>query len=187
MPNPAQEVLTLKQFLQMPEVKPALEFIRGRMAQKVSPNLHHSVIDDGLLNAINRFARPKIGRSFVELRCSFGGESYVPDVSFFRKERIPKDERGRYAEKVLIPPDLSIEILSPGQTVANLSARITRCLAKGVRLGWLIQPRRSRVFVFRPGEPRLVLEIGDTLSGDDVIPGFTLPLAELFGWLQAEE
>ena len=56
-------------------------------------------------------------------------------------------------------------------------------MSHGVRLGWLIQPRRSRVFVFRPDRPVETLELGGVLQGEDVLPGFALPLSEMFGWL----
>src|SRR5438105_1990138 len=75
------EVLNLEQFLKLPEIKPALEFIDGRIVQKVSPTLPHSVLATDLPARINGHVRPrKLGRAFVELRCSFGGQSFVPDV-----------------------------------------------------------------------------------------------------------
>ncbi len=181
------EVLTLDDFLRLPEIKPALEFIDGRIIQKMSPNLPHSLIGTEFPARINASSRPRIGRAVVELRCSFGGESFVPDISFFRRGRLPRRKSGEYAERVLVPPDLTIEIISPGQTVAKLSARIARCLSKGVRMSWLVQPRHARVLVFRPGQPPEELRLGQHLSGDDVIPGFILPLDELFGWLTPED
>ena len=188
MSGAVHEVLTLEQFLTLPEIKPPLEFLQGRVEQKVSPTLPHSVLTRELTTRIDSWARPrKLGRGFPELRCSFGGESFVPDVCFFARGRLPKDRRGRYAEQVLLAPDLAVEILSPGQTVAKLSARLARCIGKGVRLAWLVQPRRSRAFVFRPGQPPRALELGDVLPGDDVLPGFSLPLEELFGWLVADD
>ncbi len=179
-----REVLTLEQFLRLPEIKPALEFIRGRVVQKVSPNLHHSLVQLRFPQRINDFAEPAgIGLALPELRVSFEGESYVPDISFFASGRLPIEAKGRFGESVSIPPDLSIEILSPGQTVAKLSARLGRLIRKGVRLGWLVQPRRDRVFVFRPDRPPEELGAGSVLSGEAVLPGFALPLDELFGWL----
>jgi Uma2 family endonuclease len=60
--------ITLEQFLQLPELKPALEFIGGRIIQKMPPKLPHSVIQGELLMALNAFARPrKLGRAYPEL------------------------------------------------------------------------------------------------------------------------
>ena len=106
-----------------------------------------------------------------------------PTSAFFARGRIPRDEHGRLVDDVFLPPDLAIEILSPGQTLKNLGAKLSRCVRHGVRLGWLIQPRRSRVFVFRPDRPVETLELGGVLHGEDVLPGFALPLSEMFGWL----
>ena len=86
-------------------------------------------------------------------------------------------------EDVTIPPDLVVEILSPGQTIRNMAARLRWYVRHGVRLGWLIQPRAQRVFVFSADRPVEILEREDALTGTDVIPDFALPLAELFGWL----
>ena len=179
-----REVLTLEQFLRLPEIKPALEFIKGRIEQKMSPNAQHGRIEAKLPARINDASEEaRLGAAFVEVRCSFGGESYVPDISYFVWDRLPLDEDRQVIEKVTLHPDWSIEILSPGQTVAKLTARLDRLVTKGVKLGWLIQPRKSRVFIVRPGQPVRIVELGEILDADPVLPGFALPVEELFGWL----
>jgi Uma2 family endonuclease len=110
----------------------------------------------------------------------------VPDLVFIRKGRIPKDARGKLEEDVFLAPDLMIEVISPGQTVKSMLARLNRSVAAGVRLGWLIQPRRSRAYVVIPGTTTTILESGSVLHGGDVLPGYSLPLAELFGWLDED-
>ncbi len=176
--------LSLKRFLRLPEAKPALEYLRGKVVQKVSPKTTHSVLQMQLGSYVLTYARPrKLGQPYTELRCTFGGESIVPDLCFFVRGRISRDEHGRLVDDVLLPPDLAIEILSPGQTLKDLGTKLSRCVSHGVRLGWLIQPRRSRAFVFRPDRPVETLDIGGVLQGEDVLPGFALPLSEMFGWL----
>jgi Uma2 family endonuclease len=176
--------LTLRQFLRLPEAKPALEYIKGRVIQKVSPKTTHSVLQSMLCTRFMEYARPrKLGMPYIELRCTFSGRSLVPDLSFFERGRIPKDSSGKKVDDIFLAPDLMIEIISPGQTIKALSARSSWCVRHGVRLCWVIQPTRSRVYVFRPEQPGTILEVGDSLSADDVVPGFALPVAELFGWL----
>jgi Uma2 family endonuclease len=178
------EGLTLEQFLRLPEAKPALEYTDGRVVQKVSPKTTHSVLQTMLGACLLEYARPrKFGTPYIELRCTFDGRSIVPDLSFFRRGRIPKDATGKRVDDVFLPPDVMIEIISPGQTVKALSARTTWCVGHGVRLAWVIQPARSRVYAFQPDRPRAVLKTGDRLTGHDVLPGFALPVKELFGWL----
>ncbi len=179
------EGLTLNQFLRLPEAKPALEYIDGKVVQKVSPKTTHSVLQGDLALKINTFAtgRRKLGRPYLELRCTFGNRSIVPDISFFARGRIPKGKDGKRVDDVFLAPDLAIEIISRGQTIKNLTARMTWCVQNGVRLAWLIQPTRSRVFVFQPDRATKILESGEALSGEDVLPGFALSLDEMFGWL----
>ncbi len=83
----------------------------------------------------------------------------------------------------MLAPDLAVEITSPGETVRELSARLSWSVRNGVRLAWLIQPRQRRVYVFRPDRPVEALEPGGELLGDDVIPNLRLPLDAMFGWL----
>lgn len=174
----------VEQFLRLPETKPALEFVGGRVVQKMSPKTTHSVLQSRLWLALyNHASREDLGEPFTELRCTFGGESLVPDVAYFVRSRIPIDAGGGYVDDVQAPPDLLIEILSPGQTVREMTKKLTRAVAKGVRLAWLIQPSRKRVFVARPGRPIEVLEGEVGLTGEEVLPGFDLPISTLFGWL----
>ncbi|HEV3163777.1 MAG TPA: Uma2 family endonuclease [Isosphaeraceae bacterium] len=178
------EVLAVNQFLRLPETKPALEFVGGRVVQKVSPKSRHSVIQTKLASRIEVFAVPRrLGQPYVELRCTFGGLSLVPDIAFIAQGRIPHDSTGKIVDDVMLAPDLAIEILSQGQTVKELTEKLKLSLKKGVRLGWLFQPTKEQVLVFRPGARPQSLGRGDTLSGEDVLPGFTLPVAAVYDWL----
>jgi Uma2 family endonuclease len=178
------EGLTLAQFLRLPEAKPALEYIDGKVVQKASPNRTHSVLHTMLSSRLLEHARPrKLGLPYIALRSTFDGRALVPDLSFFARGRIPKDAKGKRVDDIFLAPDLAIEIISPGQTVKNLSARLTWCVAHGVRLGWLIQSTRDRVLIFRPDQPVEAVERDGLLSGEAVLPGFALPLVEMFGWL----
>jgi Uma2 family endonuclease len=181
------EDLTLERFLRLPEAKPALEFIDGKVVQKVSPKRSHSVLQGTLLTVLLNHARARRpGLPYPELRCIFGGMALVPDLVFIRKGRIPKDSRGKLEEDLFLAPDLMIEVISPGQTVKAMLARLNRSVGAGVRLGWLIQPRRKRVFVVSPGMPTVILEPGSVLDGGDVLPEFSLPIDEIFGWLDED-
>jgi Uma2 family endonuclease len=105
--------LTLDEFLQQPETKPASEYTDGQIIQKPMPQGEHSAIQTELPPTINAVVKPqRIARAFTELRCTFGGRSIVPDVSVFVWERIPRKENGGVANKFNIAPDWVIEILS---------------------------------------------------------------------------
>ena len=96
--------LTLEQFLRLPEAKPALEYIDGKVVQKVSRDDTHSVLQSDLAAKIKEFASGQrgIGQPYIELRCTFGKNSIVPDISFFARGRIPKDKHGKRVDDVFL-------------------------------------------------------------------------------------
>ena len=183
----SSDLTSLEEFLLLPEFKPAFEYIGGRVIQKMSPMFPHSVIQTELCSRLNGFAHPrKLGRALTELRGVFGGASQVPDISFLIMEHVPKYTRGEEPTNSLIAPDISVEIFSPGQKMAELRAKIRHALKHGTKLGWLIHPTREFVEVHRPGRKVEVLRVGDMLLGEDVLPGFALPVDEMFGWLDQD-
>jgi Uma2 family endonuclease len=102
-----------------------------------------------------------------------------PDVSFVSTTRLPPD---RIPEQFIPgPPDLAVEILSPGDGWSETEEKVADYLAGGARLVWLVDPRERRVMVRYPDRPPRVLTDRDILDGEDVVPGFALDLAGLFG------
>jgi Uma2 family endonuclease len=181
----ATKVLTLEDFLELPEKKPALEFEDGRITQKVSPKGKHSALQYAVAEDFNRFARPlKLARAFPELRVSFAGVSRVPDLSLYRWERIPLDNRGEIADEFGEPPDLVVEIVSPKQTVNTLIRRCLWYVAHGVLIGLLVDSRDRSIILFRPDTLPLALRGDDQLPLDDVLPGIRLSVAGVFASLE---
>jgi len=117
--------LTLEEFLALPEEKPALEYLDGVVTQKVSPERGHSEFQYVIPERINAFAYPrKLAFAFPELRTTLGGASFVPDVAVYRWDRIPRTRTARGTIDVSTPPDIAIEIASPGQ---GCRALLDRC------------------------------------------------------------
>lgn len=179
------KTLTLAEFLQLPETKPASEYIDGHIIQKPMPKGKHSVIQGELVPAINGVVkRNRVARAFPELRCTFGGRSTVPDVAVFLWDRIPRDENGEVADTFLAPPDWTIEILSPDQSQTRVTKNILHCLQHGTKVGWLIDPREQTVFVYRPKQEPEVLDEPEQII---LVPSFAnelkLTIQELFAWL----
>ena len=180
-----QRRLTLKQFLRLPEEEPALEFEEGTVIQKVSPKGRHSRLQLAIAARFDRFAAPeKMAVTFTELRATFGGRSYVPDVSVYRWARVPVDEAGRVADDFFDPPDIAVEIVSPEQSV---NAQVRRCLwfvANGVGAAVLVDPADESVLLFRPGQPPQPLYGPVAIDLGDFLPGFQLGVQELFDSLK---
>ena len=121
--------ITLKDFLDLPETKPAKEYIKGEIIQKPMPKGKHSTIQTELSTAINITLKSnKVARAFSELRCTFSDRSIIPDISILRWNNIPRDNNGEIADSFYIAPDWVIEILSPEQSQTKVVKNILYCL-----------------------------------------------------------
>ncbi len=108
------------------------------------------------------------------------GAKRSPDASWLRRERwdaLPVKEREGFG---LICPDFVIELRSPTDRLKDLHEKMREYLANGARLGWLIDPVKKRVSVYRPDQPVEVLDDPAAVSGDPVLPGFVLLVRELW-------
>lgn len=180
-----QRRLTLEEFLRLPEERPALEFEEGEIIQKVSPKLRHSVLQLGTCDAINRaVAGERLALALPELRCTFAGRSYVPDVAVVRWERIPVDEQGEVLEDFFDPPDVAVEIISPEQSARSLTRKCAWYVDNGVAAALLVDPVDRSVVVFRPGQPPRTIRGDLRIDLDNLLPGFELTVAGLFATLK---
>jgi len=186
-PSPVHTPLTLEEFLELPEIDehPYLEYVDGRIEAKVSPQKKDSSIQGSLLRRLDDFAeKQERGESFPELRCTFSGRSIVPDVVFLLSEHIETDSEGEYIDETFRPPDLHIEIGSPHQPLKRNRDRLLFSTSNGCLLGWFIDPERRIVEVYRPGQAPERLPDDGVILAEPVLPGFRLPVRELFGWLK---
>ncbi|MFP4124525.1 Uma2 family endonuclease [Coleofasciculus sp.] len=164
MTTTLDQTITLAEFLNQPETKPASEFINGRIYQKPMRQGKHSRLQFQLCNKINHVAEEsQIVLAFPELRCTFGGRSIVPDVTVFQWQRIPIDANGEIENVFALSPDWTIEILSPDQNATKVIRNILHCLRHGTQLGWFIDPDERLILVFLPGEQPL------EMTGDDLL------------------
>jgi len=176
--------LSLEAFLQLPETKPASEFVNGEIVQKPMPQGEHSRLQHKFCAEIEKVCEAKkIAAAFPELRCTFGDRSIVPDVAVFRWDRISKTDSGRITNRFLLAPDWSIEILSPEQSTTKVLDNLLHCIAYETELGWLIDPDEENILVVS-GDRRIQLfKEGDRVP---VLEGIELELAveRIFSWLK---
>jgi Uma2 family endonuclease len=102
----------------------------------------------------------------------------APDVSFVQMERLPggKSPKGFFH----FPPDLAVEVFAPQETVADYSEKLAEYFNWGVRLVWLVDPDHQTVTVCHSPTDLTTLTVQDELSGEDVVPGFTCRVGDLF-------
>lgn len=183
MTQTVNQSFSLSEFLSLPETKPASEYIDGKIYQKPMSGGQHSLIQGELCGAINKVAEPqKTACAFLELQCTSGGYSIVPDIAVFRWSRIPVTETGRIENYFGIAPDWLIEVVSPGQSIGLLLKKSIHCSQQGTSLGWLIDIEEKIIFVMRE-EQRL-----NVFKGEDKLPvleGLDLELTvqEILSWL----
>lgn len=101
----------------------------------------------------------------------------APDVGFVCRERIPA---GRVRGFFPGPPDLAVEVLSPDDRAGEVLLKVRDWLDSGCRSVWIVDPRSRTICVHRSGRKIVMLGETDTLDGDDLLPGFTLPVAAIF-------
>jgi Uma2 family endonuclease len=177
--------LTLEAFLELPETKPASEYIDHQIIQKPMPQGKHSRLQKRLIYRVESILLAAgIGEAFPELRCSFGGRSVVPDVVVLQKSHIPYDANGEIANVVKIAPDWTIEILSPDQDYKKVAKNISHCLDHGCQMGWLIDPEEKTVVASpQDSRSRTFEDSGVLLPVPDWAVGLALTPGEIFDWL----
>ena len=103
-----------------------------------------------------------------------------PDASWIKRERwdsLTRQEKERFAP---ICPDFTVEVRSPTDKLTELYLKMFEYLENGTSLGWLIDPFKRKVYVYRPDQETVVLENPETVSGDPLLPGFKLNLTKLW-------
>jgi Uma2 family endonuclease len=104
------------------------------------------------------------------------GADRSPDAAWIRRERwevLTPEQRRKFPP---IAPDFVIELRSATDDLEMLRSKMREYLDAGVQLGWLINPQQQQVEIYRQGQDVEVLALGAELSGEDILPGFTLNL-----------
>lgn len=103
-----------------------------------------------------------------------------PDASWMRREKWDSVSQPQKESFTRICPDFIIELRSPSDALPSLLSKMEEYMANGASLGWMIDPSTRRVYVYRPNEEVVVLENPGTVSGEPLLPGFTLQTTELW-------
>jgi Uma2 family endonuclease len=107
------------------------------------------------------------------------GADRSPDISWVSKDRLEALNPDP-AKFLPLAPDFVVELRSQSDALKPLQTKMQEYVDNGVRLGWLIDPKNQRVEIYRLGQEMEVLESPVSLSGEDVLPGFSLDLSPLW-------
>ena len=100
------------------------------------------------------------------------GSRIRPDALWLAPEQVAALPPVAAGGAITVGPAFVAEIMSGTDTLPPLQRKMAQYIANGARLGWLIDPYRRRVYIYRPGAPVELLEDPETISGEDVLPGF---------------
>jgi Uma2 family endonuclease len=109
----------------------------------------------------------------------------MPDLSFISWDKLP-NRKVPLKPIWNLYPDLAIEIVSEGNTSAEIRRKLSEYFNAGVRLAWVIDPRKRTARVHKSARRSTLIREHQSLDGGDVLPGFIVPLADLFENLEAE-
>jgi Uma2 family endonuclease len=166
-----QKEMTPQEFLRYAQGHPdkRFDFVDGEMVE-VTPQPVHGRIQAAFTTGLTLYTDENpIGVVYTEVLHVLDGKKFIPDVCI----NIPTDENF-----ITVPPIIVVEIRSPDQSKKSQREKIMDYVKRGVKMGVLVIPGES-VEVHRAGQKPKILSYGDTLEGDDVLPGFTIAVDKL--------
>jgi len=160
------------------------EVVSGELVMSPKNNWYHGRICVRLVTSLANFASEHRLGAVLDSSTGYwmhNRNCRAPDISFVPKSRLaalgfkPKEKR-------FFPgaPDLAVEILSPNHTRAEIDERLRDFFSSGTQLAWIIDPESESVEICRSLTQRKLLGPGAFLEGEDVLPGFRYPIANLF-------
>ena len=176
------DLLTAEQFAELSEEGPyRLELKRGRLVREPPPGMPHGILVVELATYLNAFVKEhKLGKVMADTGTITERDPDTvrgPDISYMSRARLEAyPTKGFFG----IAPELCIEILSPSNRPGEITEKVSEYFAAGARLVWIVDQMRERVTVYRSSTDLRVLTKTEQLDGGDVLPGFQLPLAQLF-------
>ncbi len=157
------------------------ELIEGELVEMAPTSEEHGVVGSDLTFQIFYYVRKnKLGKGF-------GAETgfvidpirntvLAPDWAFIRTVRLPEKLSNKYSR---IVPDAVLEVRSPSERTSEVRRKMELCVEAGVRLAWEYNPKTKRMTVYRPDKEPREIGLDEVVSGEDVIPGFSMTLREM--------
>jgi|JI10StandDraft_1071094.scaffolds.fasta_scaffold536698_2 Uma2 family endonuclease len=175
----ARKLITAEEFFLMPESR-WCELVYGELVPMAPVGESHGFRAGRVYLALELFCeRTSAGRVLIETgyRLSLDPDLVrAPDVSFIRRDRIQGPPADGYREG---PPDLAVEVLSPGDTATEINEKINEYLDFGTTEVWIVDPRQKQVQVHRKGGA-VTLRGDDVLEGQGPLAGFSVPVSRFF-------
>lgn len=177
----ANKIWTDKELLALPKDGYDHEIINGEHYMSPSGANHSAVIGE-IIMALGAFVPGKrLGKVLDgQAGCRMtSGDLFSPDVSFVSTKRWQQHKR-KGDTFFQGSPDLVVEVLSPGDTIGAVEEKLRQYFENGSRLAWVVNPMTKTALVYHGPSADKLLTLKDGLDGEAVIPGFLLPLEQVF-------
>ncbi len=173
--------MTGEELFRRPDLNPC-ELVNGRVVPTMPTGPGHGAIEAKLTTRLTIWAEAA-GRGEVEV-----GEVGIfirrdpdtvraADILFISHERLARRESSGYLD---VAPELVVEILSPDDRWSEVMEKISDYFEAGVVRVWVLDPKPRRVFVYRSPAEVMQLEAAQVLTDEEILPGFSVTVAELF-------
>ena len=173
--SPGKTVMTLEEFLESD--LEGYEYVNGELIPLAPTSVEHGYISVNLSSLLHLYVREnQLGRVLSETGFRIGDRVLIPDVAIILTDRLPDD----LTKASPVPPDLAVEVISPSDRTQNVEEKAFAYLEAGTQLVWALSPTSKSVTVYRSETDITILTRNDTLSGEDVVEGFTCQVAKLF-------
>ena len=168
--------MTLEEFLAY-DVE-GYEYVNGELVPMSPPSREHGEISINIIRYLDAHVyQNKLGRLYTaETTFQVGERTVKPDVAFVLTDRLTGDKTKGFS----IPPDLAVEVVSPSDVQSRVAEKALAYLKAGTPLVWVLEPVTKTVTVYRSETDIETLTRDDTLTGEDVVPGFSCPVVHLF-------
>jgi len=181
-PPQTDKLVTGEELLAMGDIGPS-ELIGGKIVMMSPTGFEHGDYELNIAEAIKAFVRQrrsgKVVTGEVGIYVRRNPDTVrAADVAFISKERLAQRNQKRgYLD---VAPELVVEILSPDDAWSEVTQKLRDYFSVGVKLVWVADPASRTVYAYRSTTDVREFAEADTLPGDDVLPGFSVPVASLF-------
>ena len=176
------DLITAEELFKISDDSYRYELDKGRLRKMSPTGLEHGVITSRLGARLELF----VEQQNLGIVCAAETGFYLEkepdtvkaaDISFYTWEKIPMNDIPKgYGD---FPPDLAVEVMSPNDSFIKTEEKALSYLEKGSKMVWVIYPKEQTVTIYRK-ESKKALKNTDVLDGEDVIPGFSVNVAEIF-------
>ncbi len=179
-----ERLYTATELLALPSDGKRYELIEGQLIDMAPTGAPHGLLSAEFAYLLRTFTREhdsgQVYGAETGFRLAENPDTVLGvDAAFISKARLKPDQKG-YIEGA---PDLAVEIASPGNTKTELHDKVKLYFQAGAQLVWIVYPHSRAIYVYTTPHDIKVLEQNETLTGDNVLPGFAVKVSEIFAVL----